>query len=361
MRAAGACGLQNSPPGSATLALHARVAGLTPERMTRALERDKTLIQLWSLRGATWIVPTRDMDLFTLAVLPDDEEGLRYVLWGYTPLVLDTTGLDATEVVMRAADAVWELLDGGRVMTKRELGPAMKPLMPPALYPWLEEETFTRFGAMLIRPVALRGTFCFTPRSGQESSFIRTDAWLGRPLPEVDKESTRKAQAELVRRFLRCYGPAMPAYFGEWAGISLDHAKGLWARVDDELAEVRLEGRRRWVLEKDLPTLLAPPPAEGVRILPPSDPFVHFRDRETLVPDKRLHPRIWRSGTTSGVILVDGELVALWRPQKEGKRFVVNTETLFDALDRPTLERVEDEAQSLAPFRGCETAEVNVG
>ena len=72
LRAAGACGLQGTPPGAAALALHARLDGLTPERVRRALERDKTLIQIWSLRAAEWIVPTKDLDVFTLVAQPDD-------------------------------------------------------------------------------------------------------------------------------------------------------------------------------------------------------------------------------------------------------------------------------------------------
>ena len=360
LRADGACGLQSTPPGTAALALHARLDALTPERVTRALEEDKTLVKIWSLRAAEWLVPTRDLDVFTLGALPDDEEGLRYVLWGFTPQVLDTIGMDATEAVLAAADAVWEALEDGRALTKRELGPAMTPHMPPALHPWLTAEMFPGWGARLANAVALRGTLCFLPGTGAESKLIRSDAWLGRPLPPVDETTTRAARAELVRRFLRCYGPAMPSYLGEWAGISGDHARALWTLVEGELAEVRLEGRTRWVLAMDLPVLLAPPAAEGVRILPPSDPFMHFRDRETLLPDKKLHPRIWRAGVTAGVVFVDGALVALWRPQKHGKRFVINVDPLAGPLGRGVLERVEQEAQTLAPFRGCASAEVRL-
>ena len=358
--AAGACGLQATPPGAAALALHARLDGLTPERVRRALEEEKTLIQIWSLRAAEWIVPTKDLDVFTLGALPDDEDGLRYVLWGFTPQVLDHIGMDATEAVLAAADAVWEALDGGRALTKRELGPAMTPHMPSVLHPWLTAEKFPGWGARLVNAVALRGTLCLLPGADRESKITRVDAWLGRPLPAIDEQTTRAARAELVRRFLRCYGPAMPAYLGEWAGISGEHARALWSLVEDELAEVQLERRTRWVLKKELPLLLAPPAAEGVRILPPSDPFMHCRDRETLLPDKKAHPRIWRAGVTAGVILVDGEVVAPWRPQNQGKRFVVHVGPLRGELDRETVRRIEAEAQTLAPFRGCASAEVRL-
>ncbi|HTX43248.1 MAG TPA: crosslink repair DNA glycosylase YcaQ family protein [Methanocella sp.] len=57
LRAVGACGVQNTPPGSAALALHARVAGLTPADVDRAFEKDKTLLQTFRLRGRS--MPSR--------------------------------------------------------------------------------------------------------------------------------------------------------------------------------------------------------------------------------------------------------------------------------------------------------------
>lgn len=55
--AAGACGVQNSPPGSAALALHARVDGLTPEQLDQAVDVDKRLLQSWCMRGAPYFSP----------------------------------------------------------------------------------------------------------------------------------------------------------------------------------------------------------------------------------------------------------------------------------------------------------------
>ena len=61
--AAGACAVQDSPPGSALLALHARVRDLTPEVMAAAVEEDKTLTRTWSMRGAPIVVPTSAVDV----------------------------------------------------------------------------------------------------------------------------------------------------------------------------------------------------------------------------------------------------------------------------------------------------------
>ena len=85
LEAAGACGIQNTPPGSAALALHARVARVTPGEIDHALAEDKSLLETWSLRAAPTVFPTRDRAVFTQGVLPDDEAALRAFIRGAIP------------------------------------------------------------------------------------------------------------------------------------------------------------------------------------------------------------------------------------------------------------------------------------
>ena len=123
IEAAGACGIQNTPPGAAALALHARVTGLTPADVDRALAIDKTLLQVWSVRAAPYVVPTSAAAVFTTGVLPEGEESLRFFLSGAGPH-LDLLGMSASEVVERTAAALPAILDG-RELTKDELGVAL--------------------------------------------------------------------------------------------------------------------------------------------------------------------------------------------------------------------------------------------
>jgi hypothetical protein len=52
IEAAGRCGVQNSPPGSALLALHARVANLAKQQVADAVAVDRSLLQTWCMRGS---------------------------------------------------------------------------------------------------------------------------------------------------------------------------------------------------------------------------------------------------------------------------------------------------------------------
>src|SRR3989442_1724479 len=60
-------GLQDSSPRSAVLALHARVRDVSPSAW-----KDPRFVQVWGPRGAVYVVPRRDVAVFTLGRLPRD-------------------------------------------------------------------------------------------------------------------------------------------------------------------------------------------------------------------------------------------------------------------------------------------------
>jgi hypothetical protein len=323
LEAAGACGIQNTPPGSATVSLFARVEGLNLEDVERALVEDKRLVQVWAMRHSAWVVPSQDMAVFTLGLLPDDEESMRFFLYG----LADHVEGSALEAVEAMASALHRELDG-HVLTKREMGAALLPHAPDYLKPHLEPSLFTSFGATIARPVALRGLFVFAPRTGNEASFVRADQWLG-AFPHADPASAR---AELVRRYLSFYGPATPEDFAAWAGISQAQAER-WSA---------LAGHEAPLERSFLPS--------GVRLLPPHDPYLGQRPRDQLVADADVRKRIWKPSGMPGTVLADGEIAAIWRQQKKGKRLALTIEP-FAAVDR---EAVEAEAAALGAFLGLE-------
>ncbi len=364
-KAAGACGIQNTPPGSAALSLHARVSDLTPADVDKAFEEDKTLLQTFSLRGATYAFPTADAAVFTRGVLPEGEGSIRFFIPGAS-LAFDKVGISAVEAVKLTREALFELLDG-RAPVKRELAPELadktsERLSPERLAAWNSPSWYAPnqlLGEAVVRfclyVIALEGEFCFATRHNA-ATYIRTDRWLGAPLQDVDPA---KARAELVRRYLSCYGPSTAARFAEWAGISPDQASRAWKLVEDELVAVDFEGRSTWLLGRDLPRLTSPPTPEGARFLPPHDPYLLLRDRATLIPDKALHRRIWRAAGNPGVVLADGKPVATWRPAKKGKRLNLILETL-EPVSQVTRDAIQAEATALAPHKGCTAAIVEI-
>src|ERR671911_94093 len=102
--AAATCGVQDTPPGSAAVALAARVNRLRPSDVEDALLDDRSLIRLLGLRGAAHVVPRRDGTVFGPGALAAGEESLHEQLQGSWPALeaRDWTALEALGVVVRA-------------------------------------------------------------------------------------------------------------------------------------------------------------------------------------------------------------------------------------------------------------------
>lgn len=351
LEVAAACGVRNTPPGSAALAAQARVTGLPPDAIDRALAEDKTLVEVLGMRSSPQVVPARDMAVFTLGALPADEESLRAALSALTP-ALDQAGMSATEALQRAADAACEELDG-RMLARGTLSGAMTRRLPELLCPWCEPCGVRHVQESLFRLVGVRGVFVIAPRAGKDRVYVRTDQWLGAS-PDSDRGAAR---TELLRRYLRCYGPSTADHFAAWAGIAPADAQHSWDPLVDHLVAVDVDGRHSWLQAVDVARLETPAKATGVRLLPPYDSYLDQRDRAALLLDKALHRRIWRPLGNPGVVLADGHIVGLWRPQKKGKQLLLTVE-LFAPVSPGARGEIEAEAARLAPYRGCQTAEV---
>lgn len=92
-------------------------------------------------------------------------------------------------------------------------------------------------------------------------------------------------------------------------------------------------------------------------MLPPRDPLLQLRDRESLVPDKTLHRRIWKTVGEPGTVLVDGRLAATWHPRKSGRTLSLTVEA-FDVLTSRARKTIATESEALGTLRGCTLVQV---
>lgn len=337
--AVGAVGMRDAH-GSASLSLHARVEGVTQDAVENALA-EGALIDVISARGTDTLVPAEDVAVFTLGTLPADEQSLRVRLKPFLP-DLDRSGHSAVEALELAKTVARETLAAGPV----NIG-ALSGALTDAL-PQLSPMCRGRCGVAHIE----QALFDLVGESGlwrhAREDGVRTFVALNEP---AGREAAR---AELVRRYLRAYGPSTAAQFAEWCGIGAkDATRSLTSSDSVEVAD------GRYLLAEDQERLESPTPATGLRILPPRDPYLLDRDRSTLVPDREVQRRLWRANPTDGVILADGEPVATWRPHKRGKVLRLNVQP-FAPLNRSTLSELDAEAAALAPLRHCTSTEISL-
>jgi hypothetical protein len=116
----------------------------------------------------------------------------------------------------------------------------------------------------------------------------------------------------LLVRYLKGFGPAKPADFASWAGVTATRARPI---IDStELRRFRDEQGRVLI---DLPEMALPSedtPAP-IRFLPQFDPTLLINCRRTQILPEALRPIIFNTKVpwSIGTILVDGQVAATWR------------------------------------------------
>jgi Winged helix DNA-binding domain len=350
--AAAVCGVQDTPPGNAGVALAARLDGFTPAALEDALLDDRSLLRFLGPRGAAYVVPRGDATVFGPGSLASDEESLREQLSGSWPPI-EAAGWTAREALAMVLGVLAAVVADGESRTKGQLSEALHGRLPAELEPWCEVCDVHHVPDQLLRLAGTAGVICYGWPQGTRQTFMGTDIWLGGPLGG----DVATARRELVRRFVHAYGPVTPRHLAAWTGIGVGEARQRFLELDADLVEVKLDGAVAWLLSEDLDVLDDPPTASGARLLPASDPFLAQRDRATLLPDKGRQRALWRPVGSPGLVLVTGHAVGTWRARGAGSRLEVTVAPFIELNDRQRTV-IEQEASLVAPFRGREDAVV---
>jgi len=323
--AVAAIGLQEYPPGwGALAALRARSLDPLPP----------DVVQVNSFRGSPYVVPAADARVFTAALVPEDEAGLKSLVGAAPAKEVNEEGYAVGEALSLVAAAAREGLEGGP-LDRDAFHQAMRERLPDGLLPWCRG-----CQSHHVRPGFWRALGPLEVTVMPEKA-----TWALAEPPSMPLEAAR---AELVRRFLRVFGPATHTQLASWAQTAPSHAKQLFAGVKDELEPASVEGRKGFVLAADVERLTSPPPASGVRLLGGHDPYVAQPDRATLVPDAAVRKRLFPSVGRPGAVLADGVLAGLWRGRKQGDVLEVSVEWLGEPAD------IAEEAAAIARLRDCE-------
>lgn len=350
---AAACGVQETPMGTAGVAFAARVEGLTPAALERALRERRTLVAIWSLRGAPHVVPARDLGAFTVGALPIDTASFRQSMGGWSD-ALEASGLDVWETLDEMVAAARDLLDG-RTMNVNELRDAVYARVSALSRVHRPDSARDDMPEPLFRAVGTSGAISIAGGRGTDAELARTDQWLRETPTSVDRD---EARGELVRRFLHAYGPATAQHFADWTQRGPADARAALSSIEDELEQVGLAGTKAWLLRRDARALSSPPEPRGVHLLPPQDPYLQQRDRATVLPEESSRRKLWRPTRGPGGVLVDGEILGTWRSRVKGSRLEVTVDP-FARVSRTFRDAVTAEAERVSLFRDRETAEVS--
>jgi hypothetical protein len=329
-------GLHAQVFSSAELTLWARVDGLERGWVERALWEERALVKTWAMRGTLHLLRAGELARYVGALArlkPRHHVGSWQRHFGLTREQADA-------MLAAVAGAL-----GGEPLTREALASAVAADMGDEA---LVEKLGGGFGDLL-KPAAFTGDLCFAPNEGRLVRFTRPARWLdGFTPPGPDEAAAR----DVVRGYLRAYGPAPREQFQRWFGMTSPAEAGRWiAALGDEVREVDVEGARGWMLADDVEAAAAAAPAGVVRLLPGFDQYVVAapRDAEAVVPAAH-RARVYRpQGWLSPVLLVDGRIAGVWSHESVGGRVRVAIEPFAD-VGREVLAGAEAEAVRLAAF-----------
>ena len=334
-------GLHAQVMSSAELTLAARVEGVAPDDVRRALWEERSLVKTWAMRGTLHLLPAAELPLWQAAL--STRRGWESGAWqrGF--------GVSLPELE-RLVGAVAEALEN-RQLTRGELADEVAKLTGDQ---HLGDRLRESWGALL-KPAAALGLVCFAPGQGQQVRFTRPDTWLG----GWTSRDPEEAMDTVTRRFLAASGPVTREDFARWWGIP-SPARGarLLERLGGEVARVEVEGTHAYALAADVAGLAAAGPAgpRTVRLLPAFDQYVVTAtlQAERLLPGP-FKARVYRpQGWLSPVLLVGGRMDGTWRQEARGRRLLVTIEPFTGPPPAWARRAAEAEAERLAAFTGGE-------
>ena len=329
---AAACPASDFARDAALLALAARAEGVSRETYRCAVEAGD-LVVAHVVRGAIHALAPADLALYGRALIARDDGELAAQLGQQVRRLAADKGFAPGEALEEVARATKDALANGKTLDKNELHEELRQRVHAELMPWCPG-----CGSYHVAPMLWRYA---TVRAG-----VRLDSERRYRMAKPGRKPTA---SEAVRRFLGFYGPTKPSDFAQWAGLAKPHAHRLWDDVAGDLAEVPVGKSKGWLLSEDRGALESPPAAEGIRLIPPGDPYLQKPNRPLLTPDLELRKRLFQPVASPGAVLRDGRLAGLWRIKAKGRK----AEVTVEKLGRLARGDLEEEAQRVAELRGA--------
>ncbi|WP_158885434.1 DNA glycosylase AlkZ-like family protein [Amycolatopsis anabasis] len=338
-------GVQDNQRDSVALALAARLRG---EVTAESFVDDPRFVLAWTHRGAPHVHRAGELAEVVRALIPLSEaDAMARMTWQRKQVT--AAGMPATEALFTAARAIREVVT--EPMTKGAVSAAVTKIIPAGLSFWCRGCQATHILEQLMRVAAPHAGVRLV--AGAAPATLAPIEGRGRMVTSPDVP----AATRVVAAYLALHGPATTAEAAGFAGTTKTVVAGMWP---DDLAEVRVDGRAAFLPASRLPLLENPPEPAPARLLPPWDPFLQARDRESLVPDKAARKEVWKILGNPGVMLADGEVAGTWRTKSSGKRLDF-TLSPFWTLPPPIRASLEAEAERAAATRGFPDVRITWG
>lgn len=317
-------GLQAQAPDPPYVGLWSRIAGFRPEHLADLL-LDRSVVRASVMRGTIHLVSARDARVLRPFAQPLYDQDLVT----NPDVAPHLDGVDLDQLVVEAT----RLLHA-EALTRAELRDRLAPRWPEHRPDALARAAHDLLPLVQVPPRGVWG-------AGGAARSVTTASWLGRPV----LASVRRA--DIVRRYLRAFGPASVLDAQQWSGV-----RGLAAtfeRLRPELATFVDEHGRELV---DLPDAPRPDPATPAppRFVAAFDNLtLSHADRARITGDTDRRRLVTVNGIVHATVLVDGFVAGTWKVARDRSAVTVIVEP-FRRLPARQVAAIEREGADLAAF-----------
>jgi hypothetical protein len=308
---AGIVGLHGTDPASVYLAAWARIREVDKAAIEHALYEERSLVRMLGMRRTVFVVPADLVPVIQAACTDQIAVGMARRL----AQQLRESGVaeDAESWLKEVGEATVRALAARGTATGAELARDE---------PRLREQIGYATGKSYGGPVNITNRVLTLlsaqghivrgrPRGGWTSGQFTWSADKDqRPDPEPGA-----ARAELARRWLSAFGPALVSDLQWWTGLGAGQIRQALAQLD--VVEVDLHGSPGVMLAGDVDD--APAPEPWTALLPALDPTaMGWRDRAWYVGEHTA-ALFDRSGNIGPTAWWDGRIVGGWAQRKDGE------------------------------------------
>ena len=334
--------LHSSDPVTVFLSARARIAGATVQSIEGALYEERSVVRMLGMRR-TLFVPPRELRPVIQAACTDTiaaRERKRLLGW------IGASGIDDPAGWLRRTERATLRLVAERGETATaELTKAVPELSRKIVIGQGKWAATVSAGTRVLQVLAAQGALLRTrPRGSWVSGQYRwatTEAWLGAPQDGVTADDAR---AELVRRWLRAFGPGTETDLRWWTGLGAAQIRKALASIG--AVEVQTEAGTAYLLADDLDPVTAPEP--WAALLPGLDPTIMgWSERDWYLGEHR--PKLFDvNGNAGPTVWWCGRVVGAWFQRPDREIAVV----LLEDLGSDARAAIDAEAERLAAWIG---------
>lgn len=334
-------GLHATDPATVYLSAWARLAAFFVEDLERCLYDDFTLTRHLCMRRTLFVLPN-DLVSITQAAATD---AVATTMRARLAKELESEGVtdDGARWLDELSDAVATAVADRGPSTGAELAKAV-PLLQTRLRGAGPTDAAVTTRALTL--IAAEGRLARGRPQGRWTS--STHRWRAVPPSDTRPLARGDAVAELVRRWLRTFGPAPLSDLAWWTGLGLTDLRAALRTV--ATVEVDLDGASTLLLADDLD----PEPAVDpwVALLPSLDPTpMGWKTRDWYLGAHA--PRVFdRTGNIGPTVWCDGRIVGGWAVSGGAKQPSTVVVELFDDIGSDASAAVTQRAAELEQWLG---------